>query len=159
MMHLLEQRDVVTVSRHAGHDPAADGPPEQEEVPHDVEHLVSSEFAVQAQFGIHHPVVTDQDAVVQSPASGQAHLLERGDVLHEPEGTGRSALRPERLRAAVTVADALEADRGGLVEGVIHLEALSRLQRDVLALFGIPDRKAPIHDQHVHHLVLHLDAA
>src|SRR5262249_9060454 len=100
-VQLLQQRDVIAVSRHAGHDATSDRPTEYEEIAHDVEDLVTREFGLEPELGVHHPVVADQNAIVQASSACQPHLLERGDVLQKAERACGRDLGPKRLGPAV----------------------------------------------------------
>src|SRR5439155_582037 len=70
---------------------------EQVEVPADVEDLVAHELVGEAERRVHDALLAHQDAVVQPPAVGEAHLLELLDFLDEAEGARRGDLAAERL--------------------------------------------------------------
>src|SRR5207247_11288191 len=91
------QGRVARVPRHARHDAATDRTPEQVEVAEDVEDLVAHELVGEAQRRVHHALLADQDAVVQPPAVGEAHLLELLDLLDEAEGARPGDPAADRL--------------------------------------------------------------
>ena len=108
---------------------------------------MSRELALEPQRGIHDAVLADQDAIVQPPAADEPHLLERGDVFHEAEGSRRRDFRAKRLRAAMLVDHVFASDRVRIVERVVDLESVGRLERDVFPCARITDRDAPFDDE------------
>src|SRR5438105_4960016 len=123
-MDLFEKCDVVAVTRHAGDDPATDRSAEQKEVAHDVENLVPREFALEAELGVDDAVISDEDAIVQPTAAGETHLLQRGDVLQEAEGSRGRDLCSERFRPTVLVDDVLAPDGLRIFERIVDLETI-----------------------------------
>src|SRR5712692_4214946 len=63
---------------------------------------------------------------------GEAHLLELLDLLDEAEGARRGDLAAERLRVGEAEGVLLAPDGRWVVEDVVHLEAVGRLDRDAL---------------------------
>jgi hypothetical protein len=107
---------------------------------------VTRELALEPELGVHHAVVTDQDAVVQAPATREAHLFERRNVLEESERTRGRDLGTEGLGSAVAVDDVLATDGVRVVERVVDLEVFRRLEGDVFSLLGIADGDLAIDD-------------
>src|SRR5690242_13681176 len=150
-----EQRGVVAVARLPRDDAAANRPAEQIEVADDVEDLVAHELVLEAQRRIHDALVADEDEVVEPAAGGEAHALERLDLLHEPERARRRDLARERLRTVEAERVLLAADRRGVLEEIAHLEPVARLDRDALpgGVVGA-DRVAAVDHELLHRRVL-----
>ncbi len=93
---------------------------------------MAHEFVGKAERRVHHALLAHQDAVVEPPAVGEAHLLELLDFLDEAEGARRGDLAAERLEVGEAKGVLLAPDGRRVVEDVVHLEAVGRLDRDAL---------------------------
>src|SRR5262249_52404947 len=122
-----QQRRVVRVPGHARRDAAPERTAEQVEVAEDVEDLVAHELVGEAERRVHDALLADEDEVVEPPAIGETHLLELLDLLDEAEGARGRDLAAERLEVGEAEGVFLPADGRGVVEDVVHLEAIGWL--------------------------------
>ena len=98
------------------------------------------ELILEAQGGVDHALVVDEDAVAEAAALDQAHPFELLEIAQEAEGPRRRDLVPKRLRPPVDVGVFLTAHGIRIAQAVVHREDIGRFDDDLL-------RPVPAHAQ------------
>ena len=110
---------------------------EQIEVADQIEHLVPGELVGEAQGGVHHFFVIDEDQVVEAGAAAEAHLRELAKLADEAEGSRGRDLARVRVGRSQFEVHLLDADRLRIVERVIDDQMVGGLDANKLAALAL----------------------
>src|SRR5712691_748240 len=120
-------------------DVPAERPPQQVEIAHQVEDLVTDELILEAEAVVEDGALPDHHRVVERAATGEPVLPHRGHVLEEAVGARRRQLVHEGGFGHLEGYDLLADDRMGIVERVGDAEGLRRRDLEPAVAVAHPD--------------------